>query len=137
MDMSNRSPVPSVQTAIFSPKESTLPSAKYVARIRNPSSLEHNDPGRGRNQQSRKARRDAYAICHIGRRLMKMTDIESASIASCLLRAAQVESVIDSPSYPLLVRTFFYRLPITVAVLESRCGNKEIRSTFIESSSHA
>jgi len=82
--------------------------------------------------------RGTDAVCQIRRQLLEMADVESVdAIASCFLRAAQVESVIDSPSYPLLVRTFFYRLPITVAVLESRCGNKEIRSTFIESSSHA
>src|ERR1700730_6940311 len=42
-----------------------------------------------------------------------MADAESVdSIASCFLRAAQVESVINSSSNPAAVRTFLYRLPI-------------------------
>src|SRR5260370_30158992 len=42
-----------------------------------------------------------------------MADVESVnSIASSLLRAAQVESVIDSSSNPTTFRTFFYSLPI-------------------------
>src|SRR5438046_10274581 len=63
-----------------------------------------------RNQE---ALRGADAVCQIRRQLLKMADVESVdSIASCFLRAAQVESVVDSPPYPPTVRTFLYRLPI-------------------------
>ncbi len=45
-----------------------------------------------RNQE---ALRGADAVCQIRRQLLKMADVESVdSIASCFLRAAQVESVV-------------------------------------------
>jgi hypothetical protein len=47
------------------------------------------------------------------RQLLEMAEVESVDpTVSCFLRAAKVESVVDSSPDPPVVRSFLYRLPI-------------------------